>query len=231
MEKSNNLETYINEALTEAAQKWSKIIPSLKGKHAKHNLAILTLLMVYGDKSTWDLAKLYLEKVEPQKVKNKTKEAFFHARMVENSTIYKRLKDLEQKGYVTKIGKVHHATVKACFLVMLVNPKIVEILPMERFNTTLAELQFDKPTEEFASTLIAENEPVKEEIIKTFQNLVKEPVAAKTFSELFRNLLWSWKINLDEIEAERLLELMFTQIKRLGEKIKSKNGVTVKLPV
>jgi len=225
------LETYLNEALTEAAQKWSKIIPSLKGKHAKHHLAILTLLIVYGDKSTWDLAKLYLEKIEPQKVKPTDKKGFFYHRMTENSTIYKRLKDLEEKGYVVKIGKNYHATVKAWFLLMFLNPKIIEILPMERFNTTIAELQFDKPTEEFASSLFTENEPVKEEIIKTLQNLVKEPVAAKTWSDFFRNILWSWKINLDEIESKQLLELMFSQIKKLGEKIKNKNGITVKLPV
>ena len=229
MEKSNNLQTYINEALTEATQKWSKIIPSLKGKHAKHHLAILTLLIVYGDKSSWDLAKLYLEKVEPQKVKNKTKEAFFHRRTVENSTIYKRLRFLKEKGYVTKTGRTYHATAKAWLLMMFVNPKIAEILPMEQFRRVIDELQFDKPMEDFTASFFSCFEP--QETVNAFKNLLKDEVATKTLSGFYRNLLWSWKINLDEIESKQLFELIFSHIKKLCERIKNKNGVTIKLPI
>ena len=232
MEKSNNLKNCINEALALSKQKWDKICEkTLKGKHAKHNLGILALLVIYGDKSTWDLAKLYLEKIEPEKVKTTNAKSFFHDRMVENSIIYKRLKFLEEKGYVQKINRAYHATFKAWLLLMLVNPKIVEMLPLERLDSAIQEIKLNKAAEDFAVELFSINESSKEELWKTFQNLVKEPLAAKTFSDFFANLLWAWKISFDDIEESRLFELLIMQVKRQAEKMRGKNSLTLTLPV
>lgn len=225
MEKNNNLEKVINETLQEAKTKWSKIIPSLQGKQAKRHLTLLTLLITHGPQTTWDLAKLYLEKIEKIGVKdNKT---FFYYRAKENSIIYKRLKFLESKGYVRKEGSVYHPTVKAWFLLLFANPQCVSILP---FNHFIEEMSLESEDEQFLNSLIKINEPQTSKLMEMVKTVFDNPVAAKGISETFRAFVWSLKINLDEIEGKQLVTLLISCIRRWRDKIKNTEPFTFFLP-
>ena len=225
MQESNNLKQVINEALEDKKINWGKIIPSLSGKQRKRHLALLSLLIIYGPKSTWDLAKLYLEKIE--QIGLKSKSTFFHKRMKENSIIYKRLKFLESKGYVYKQGRLYYPTIKAYFLLLIVNPRFVSILPLEKFNKVIENVDLEPENEQFLLSMDKMNKPQLPKLVETFKIFFGDPLRAKLFSETFRMFLWSYKINFDEIEQKQFMDLLLTQIRKVSRKIKGskKNNI------
>jgi hypothetical protein len=184
-----------------------KFIPSLKGKHGKTHIFILRTLTIQGPKSCWDLALEKLKHEQPRLFMSPAKDTIYHSRMLENSKLNKRLRFLESKGYVEKLGSVYKATLKGITLIVGVEPNVITLIPENRLKETYnLQVLSQKPN-------ILNHISTKVNINK-FKDTYKDSFKNENFSLMFRRMLVGWKINMDEISSEELYDLIITRVNK-----------------
>ena len=182
-----------------------KFIPSLKGIQKKNHIFILRTLTVQGPKSCWDLALEKLKHEEPR-FSTLTKEAIYFKRMRENAKLNKRLRFLESKGYVEKLGSVYKSTLKGITLTIGVDPGVITSIPEGRLKETYNLRPSD---EKFVTSLIS-----RDVDINKFKDDFKDPFKNENFSIMFRRMLIGWKINMDDISSEELYGLIIERVEK-----------------
>jgi hypothetical protein len=182
-----------------------KHIPSLKGKQASRNLIILRLLETSSTpKSVWDLALDYLKHTE-KKFGVWDANKIYRERMKENAKMNRRLKFLEEKKYVKKLGSVYKLTGKGTILLFAIDPQVFSQVPASFFDDDDLGAEFD----------VAPNyvkQISKDHVLKSVNDLGSNSIKSETLSFIMRKAFLSFKINMDEIGSQELVEL-------LGEKL------------
>lgn len=193
-------------------KKWN-FIPSLKGKHAERHVFILSTLAIKGFMSCWSLA---LERIkekpefglwEPTTV--------YYERQKENSTIYKRLKFLESKKYVRKLGKTYKITAKGFFLIFALEPEIVRLLPDTFFNEPVMNINLKIKPAWLEQRDLSQNE------IESYKGIFQDSFRNENLSIIIRRCLYSWKINMDEIDEAEFFRLIISKIQKDAKKRKA----------
>lgn len=197
-------------------QQWSHI-PSLRGKQVKRNLVVLRSLM-FRDLSTWDLAEKYIELTEP-KWPGWSKIQRRGAQVSENASMYKRLKFLQEKNYVRKLGSIHKLTGKGFFLMFGLDPGVVRSMPWSRFNETITEIEFENKPGFLTERNLTQREI---QVLKSsFSNQIRNDVLSYTISRISRMLL-AHKTNMDEISETELLRLILSKLEKEFKKRQKK---------
>ena len=182
-----------------------KFIPSLKGIQKKNHIFILRTLTVQGPKSCWDLALEKLKHEEPR-FSTLTKEAIYFKRMRENAKLNKRLRFLESKGYVEKLGSVYKSTLKGITLTIGVDPGVITSIPEGRLKETYNLRPSD---EKFVLNHISTHVDINK-----FKDDFKDCFKNENFSIMFRRMLIGWKINMDDISSEELYGLIIERVEK-----------------
>lgn len=198
----------------EVKTEW-KHIPSLRGKQAQRHIIILRLLTVNQELSYVEIAKRYLEGVDPDwaELQPDTK---YHRYMKESANIYKRMKWLEQKQYVKKVGSTYQITIKGFFLTLALDPRLLASLSISRLKAQsfdVSENSVEQKNKLFESVWGAqEKENIFTNVQGSWAPLLSDPVLRKTMSYGLKQRFLALKINFDEVAPETLPELMFTHI-------------------
>lgn len=183
-----------------------KFIPSLKGKHGKTHIFILRTLAVQGPKSCWDLALEKLKHENPRLFMSPEKDTIYHKRMLENSKLNKRLRFLESKGYIQKLGSIYKSTLKGITLIIGVDPNVITSIPEERLKETYNLRASDE------KWLL--NHMSTDVNINKFKDMYRDPFKNQNFSIMFKRILIGWKINMDEISSEALYGLIIERLQK-----------------
>ena len=182
-----------------------QFIPSLKGQQKELHIFILRTLAIQGPKSCWDLALEKLKHEEPR-FAILTKDAIYHKRMGENSKLNKRLRFLESKGYVQKLGSIYKSTLKGMTLIIGVDPSIITLIPEERLKETY---NLRPSNEKFVLNHISTHVDINK-----FKDDFKDCFKNENFSIMFRRMLIGWKINMDDISSEALWGLIIERLEK-----------------
>jgi hypothetical protein len=166
-----------------------KHVESLKGKQAKRNLGVLTIILEAPDSgiSMWDIALEYLKLTQPT-FNSWSRDRVFHERQKENAQMSRRLRFLADKKYVRKIGSKYTLTAKGIFSIMF-------------FNTKLA---IEKVYGDYKSDPMLLEDPERMAIFSFFTNEDR----AAAFSTFIKRRLLKYKVNLDEISPEDLVDFI-----------------------
>jgi hypothetical protein len=193
----------------EASAEW-KFIPSLKGKRAVRNLIILRLIATSpAPKSAWDLALEYLKRTDPIKFGLWTPDTLYHKRQVENAKMNRNLRFLEDKRYVQKLGSVYKLSGKAIVLLFAIDPKILKHFSPALLND-VSDVDLEKP--EWVTRVRSQ------ELLEAMsKELDSNTIASDTMSFAARKILLAYKINMDEIDSQQLMELL---LDKFGSRIK-----------
>lgn len=199
--KVSKLEELKNRVSTE----W-KHIPSLQGKKALRNLFILRQLAIAKSSglSAWDLALEYLRQTNPN-FPFWTEDTVYHERQKENAAMNRRLKFLMEKHYLVKVNSIYMLSPKGFFLIMAVDPSIITLIPNQRFNQVLAEINIDKPN-------FIEDGNLTEEEIASITSSFQDQFKNENLSIVIARLIKKWKINMDEIDNEEFVKFLLTQV-------------------
>lgn len=197
-----------------------KFIPSLKGKQAQYHIFILRTLAIKGSKSCWDLALEFLKENEP-KFSQWTKYQIDYERKNRNSSFNKRLKFLQSKHYVQKLGSLYKLTFKGEFLAFILDPGIIQEIHNDLFNETIQTITLEEKPPQFG---IQENWTDKE--TEVFKSVFKDPTGNEIFSSIARRMIIAWKINMDDISEVELLKLLISRVKKQTKKL-GKNSLKI----
>ncbi|RLI82364.1 hypothetical protein DRP04_04135 [Archaeoglobales archaeon] len=204
--KQTNFKRWVEEVRRD----W-KHIPSLKGKQASRNLAILKLLAI-KPMSCWDLALEYLKLTEPD-FAYWNPDTVFHRRQVENAKIYRRLQFLVEKEYVRKLGPIYKLTAKGLFFIFALYPPIIENMSFERLNETLNEYKIENA--EKVKTMLSSPEcQLTHEKLEALRSSLKDPIVWKTLSYFTKQFLLRYKINLDELSEKDFINVIFEKLEK-----------------
>jgi len=172
------------------------------GKQKEHNVQALTLLYNNGPLTAWELtAKIARKKYEKQSL---------------HSTLNKRLRDLEKKGYLQRCDKKWHLRFKGIIAVLLIQPK------PKIWNQKWKEI-FEKKAElieQYSEPFLKEFGKDKEELHNAFRHLgfclddFKEWV---NLSNKTKQLMEKGVINFDVIKEETLLGIIIMESMTIDE--------------
>jgi hypothetical protein len=166
-----------------------------KGKQAKNNMYLLKTLYTTGPLTAWDLTKTVRE----------------NNRMSIHAIFTKRLRKLEKKGYVQKVGKKWVLHFKGIIAVLIVLP---EPKPWNEKWTNIFE-EYAKPLADSPKKYTL-NEDGKE-IANLNDFAINTPIVAREFerweilADYVKKLINKGLINLDVIKNESLLSLIVTE--------------------
>jgi len=167
------------------------------GKEKEHNERILTLLYNKGALSSWDIAKLY-----PKTKTNKKIHAL-------NSTLNKRLRDLEKKHYLKKAKNSSKYVFRfkgiIAALIIQKQPKLWNDLWIQYFEPTAKEQE-----EKIQTQIKTFDVKIQEEIMSIVRAINLNPNSFSTmvnYSERVKDLITKGIINFDIIDANDLFLL------------------------
>jgi hypothetical protein len=172
------------------------------GKQKKHNVQALTLLYDNGPLTAWELtAQIARKKYEKQSL---------------HSTLNKRLRDLEKKGYLKRCDKKWHLRFKGILAVLLIQPK------PKIWNEKWKEI-FEKKAEfieQYSEPFLKEFGKDKEELHNAFRHLgfcLDDFKEWGNLSNKTKQLIEKGVINFDVIKEETLLGIIIMESMTIEE--------------
>ena len=177
-----------------------KLIGIFRGKQAKHNTQILSILYDNGPLTAWEITGK-IRKV---------------GRVSLHATLNKRLRSLQKKGYLDKAGKKWCLRFKGIIAAVLIQktPK-----PLSNKWTELVDF-FAKHFEEHFSTLSKMTVQVNGVIFHPFEAIKHTGQKLRTFddwialSNYVKGLMQKGVINLDVISNETLIAVILMEFSR-----------------
>jgi len=177
---------------------YTKLIGIFRGKQAKHNTQILSILYDNGPLTAWEIT-------------GKIRQV---GRVSLHATLNKRLRSLEKKGYLDKAGKKWCLRFKGIIAAVLIQktPR-----PLSNKWTELVDF-FAKHFEEHSSTLSRMTIQVNGVIFHPLEAIKRTGQTLRTFddwialSNYVNGLMQKGVINLDVISNETLLAVILTEL-------------------
>ena len=177
-----------------------KLIGIFRGKQAKHNIQILSILYDNGPLTAWEITG------KIQKV----------GRISLHATLNKRLRSLEKKGYLDKAGKKWCLRFKGIIAAVLMQktPK-----PLSSKWTELVDF-FGKYVQEHFSALSDMTVQANGVIFHPFKGMDKSAQTVRTFddwvalSDFVKRLIQTGVVNFDVISNETLFIVILLEASR-----------------
>jgi hypothetical protein len=184
LKKQADFDTWVKEV----TETW-KHIDSLKGKQAKRNLGVLRIILEAPDEgiSMWDIALEYL-KLTQSNFNSWSRDTVFHERQKENAQMSRRLKFLVNKKYIIKMGTRYTLSIKGVYSLYFFDPK----------------LSIEKGLGDYKNDPMFAKDPEFLETLTFYTN----PDRAAAFSTFVKRRLLKYKINLDDISPEALVDFI-----------------------